>query len=86
MMSPEQLARWQDPKPKPFRLFQSVAEELAVKPDFWRSRTPLERMEYLEFSRCVVFGEEIVNAPMVRCYGWRNSINDEHDPKNLVYF
>ena len=86
MMTPEQMARWKDPLRKPFHLFQSVEEELSIGNDFWRSRTPHERLEYLEFMRCVIYGKEVVNAPMVRCFGRRKWGEEECDPKNIVYF
>jgi hypothetical protein len=85
-LTPDQLARWHVPSRKPLRLFQTVEGELGVPPTFWRGRTPEERLEYLEFTRCVVYGEEVVNARMVRCYGWRKRVEDEPDPKNVVYF
>jgi single-stranded DNA-binding protein len=84
-MTPNQLAKWNDRSRKPFDLFNTVEEELSVTNEFWRSRTPLERLEYLEFMRCVIFGEEAVNAKMIRCYGWRK-MGEEADPKNIVYF
>lgn len=70
---------------EPFHLFQTLEEELAATPEFWRSRTPLERMEYLEHIRCVISGEDVVNAKMVRCYA-RGKVGQEPDPKDLVYF
>jgi len=60
-------------------------EELAATTAFWRSRTPTERLEYLEHTRCVICGEEVVNAKMIRCHGWRK-LGEEADPKNVVYF
>ena len=73
-------------KPRePIYLFATLEEELAVTSGFWRSRTPQERMEYLHHIRCVTYGEEAMNAPMVRCYGWRKR-GEEPDPKNIVYF
>ncbi len=42
-------------------------------------------MEYLEHSRCVIYGEGVVNAKMIRCYGWRK-IGEEADPKHVAYF
>lgn len=85
-ITPEQQARWNDRSRKPFHLFETIEEELAATTAFWRSRTPLERMEHLEHTRCVLYGEEAVNAKMVRCYGWRKRLEDEPDPKNIVYF
>lgn len=84
-MNSAETEKWQDLSREPFRLFQSIEEELSVGNSFWRSRTPLERLEYLEFMRCVIYGEEAVNAKMIRCYGWRK-MGEEADPKNIVYF
>ncbi len=84
-ITPEQKVRWFDRSRKPFHLFETIEEELAVPTTFWHSRTPHERMEYLEHTRCVLYGEEVVNAKMVRCYGWRK-FGEEADPKNIVYF
>jgi hypothetical protein len=70
---------------EPFYLFKSLEEELSATVAFWRSRTPQERLEYLEHLRVLKYGEEAVNAPMVRCYGWRK-FGEEPDPKNIVYF
>ena len=44
------------------------------------------QIEYLEHTRWVIYGEEAMSAPMVRCYGWRKRMTDEYDPKNVVYF
>ena len=85
-LTAEELTRWTDRDRKPFHLFKTVEEELSVPQDFWLSRTPAERMEYLEHTRSVVYGEEAMRAPMVRCYGWRKRITDDYDPKNVVYF
>lgn len=85
-MTTDQIAKWKDPSRKPFRFFRTLEEELAATTEFWRNHTPHERLEYLEHMRCVVFGEKAVNAPMVRCYGWRKRTEDEPDPKNIVYF
>lgn len=85
-LTPEQRARWNDRSREPFHLFKSIDEELAATTSFWRSRTPHERLEYLKHTRCVIYGEESVNAKMVRCYGWRKRIEDDHDPKHVVYF
>lgn len=84
-MTPDQLAKWNDSSRKPFHLFETIEEELAATTSFWRSRTPAERLEHLEFMRCVIYGEETVNAKVVRCYGWRK-MGEEADPKNIVYF
>ena len=84
-LTPEQRARWNDRSREPFHLFQTIDEELAAPSAFWRGRTPGERMEYLEHSRWVSFREEAMNAPFVRCYGWRKQ-GEEADPKNIVYF
>ena len=84
-LTPEQRGRWTDLSREPFYLFKTMDEELAVPSGFWRSRTPAERMEYLEHSRWVVYGEEAMKAPFVRCYGWRK-MGEEPDPKNVVYF
>jgi len=70
---------------KPFRLFAALEEELAATPAFWRSRTPHERLEYLHHIRTLKYGEDAMNAPMVRCYGWRK-FGQKPDPKNVVYF
>ena len=86
MMTPDQLAKWSDRSREPFHLFETIEEELAATTAFWHSRTPEERLEYLEFMRCVIYGEEAVNAKMVRCYGWRKKGEEEYDPKNIVYF
>ena len=43
-------------------------------------------MAYLEHTRCVIYGEEVVNAKLIRCYGWRKRIEDKSDPKNVIYF
>ena len=75
-----------NPARKPFYLFKTLEEELAATNKFWRSRTPSERMQYLHHIRTIEYGEEAMNAPMVRCYGWRKRIEDEPDPKNIVYF
>ena len=73
-------------KPRePFYLFKTLEEELAATTAFWRSRTPHERLEYLHHIRTLEYGEEAMNAPMVRCYGWRK-MGEEVDPKNIVYF
>jgi hypothetical protein len=73
-------------KPRePFYLFKTLEEELAATTAFWRSRTPHERLEYLHHIRTLEYGEEAMNAPMVRCYGWRK-MGEEADPKNIVYF
>lgn len=84
-MTAEQMAQWNSPSRKPFHFFQTVKEEISVDVNFWRNRTPHERLEYLEFMRCVIFGEEVVNAKMIRCYGFRK-LNEEADPKNIIYF
>ena len=84
-MTPDQIAKWNDSSRKPFYLFKTIGEELATTIAFWRSRSPGERLQYLEFMRCVIYGEEAVNAKMIRCYGWRK-MNEEADPKNTVYF
>ena len=84
-MTTEQIARWNCPLRKPFRFFQTVDEELSVDRNFWRNHTPQERLEYLEFTRCVIYGEEVVNAKMIRCYRWRKQ-NEEAGPENIVYF
>jgi hypothetical protein len=84
-MTASQISKWKNPLRKPFHFFKTVEEELSVGNDFWRNRTPHERLEYLEFMRCVIYGEEAVNAKMVRCYGWRK-MNEEADPKNIIYF
>lgn len=85
-LMPEQRARWIDLSREPFHLFKTTEEELAAPADFWHRRTPDERMEYLEHTRWVVYGEAAMSAPFVRCYGWRKSIKDEYDPKNVVFF
>jgi len=85
-LTPEQRARWDDCSRAPFYLFETIEEERAATPAFWHSRTPHERLECLEHTRCAIFGEEVVNAKMVRCYGWRKRIEDDPDPKNIVYF
>ncbi len=84
-LTPEQRARWTDRTRAPFHLFQTVEEEWSVPQDFWLSRTSAERIKYLEHTRWVVFGEEAMNAPFVRRYGWRK-LGEEPDPKNVVYF
>ena len=84
-MTSDETTRWTDPARKPFRLFKSIEEELSVDKHFWHGRTPDERMEYLEFMRCVIYGEEVVNAKIIRCYGWQK-FGEEDDPKNIVYF
>lgn len=71
---------------EPFYLFQTVEEELAAGREFWLSRTTVERFHYVEHLRYLEYGEEAMNAPFVRCYGWRKRITDEYDPKNVVYF
>lgn len=85
-LTPAQRERWNDLSREPFHLFKTVEEELAVPTNFWRSRTPNERIEYLEHTRWVIYGEEAMSAPMVRCYGWRKRMTDEYDPKDVVYF
>jgi hypothetical protein len=85
-ITPEQKVRWNDRSREPFHLFETIEEELTATTAFWRSRTPDERMEYLEHTRCVLYGEEVVNAPMVRCYGWRKRTEEEPDLKNIVHF
>lgn len=85
-LTPKQRGRWTGLSRKPFHLFNTTEEELAVPSGFWRSRTPGERMEYLNHTRRVIYGEAAMNAPFVRCYGWRKSIKDEYDPKDVVYF
>lgn len=84
-MTPDQIAKWNDPLREPFRLFQTIQEELAATAAFWRNRTPIERLEYLEFMRGMVFGENAVNAKTIRCHG-RRKLNEDTDPKNIVYF
>lgn len=83
-LTPEQRARWTDRTREPFHLFQTTEEELSAPDGFWLSRTPAERMEYLEHTRWVIFGEAAMTAPFVRCYGWRKH-GEEVDPKNVVY-
>ena len=85
-LTPEQRGRWNDLSREAFHLFKTIEEELALPPDFWRSRTPEERIEYLEHTRWVIYGEEAMSALMVRCYGWRKRMTDEYDPKHVVYF
>ena len=85
-LTPEQRARWTDRSREPFHLFQTAEEELSAPDGFWLSRTPEERMEYLARIRWVVYGEAAMTAPFVRCYGWRKSMKEEYDPKNVVYF
>ncbi len=85
-LTPEQKARWDDRSREPFHIFKTIEEELAATTAFWRNRTPHERLEYLEHTRYVIYGEEVVNAKIVRCYGWRKRIEDDYDPKNVVYF
>jgi hypothetical protein len=85
-MTSDQLAKWNDRSRKPFYLFETIEEELAATTAFWHSRSPGERLEHLEHMRCVIFGEEAVNAKLVRCYGWRKQGEVEYDPKNIVYF
>ncbi len=75
-LAPEQRARWSDCLREPFHHFATIEEELAATPSYWLSRTPDERMEYLEHTRCVLHCEEVVNAKM----------GEEADPKNTVYF
>jgi hypothetical protein len=70
---------------KRFRLFKTLEDELSATKEFWWSRTPDERMEYLEHVRMFRFGEEAMNAPMVRCYGWRK-LGKEPDPTNIFHF
>lgn len=70
---------------KPFRLFETLADERSTTKEFWRKRTPQERMEYLEHVRKLEFGQEAINAPTVRCYG-RRKLHGEPDPKKVVYF
>jgi hypothetical protein len=84
-MTPDQIAKWNDPKRVLFHLFQTIEEELAATAAFWRNRTPHERLEYLEFMRCILYGKGVTNAPMIRCFGWRK-LGQEADPKNIVYF
>ena len=84
-LTPELRARWADRTREPFHLFKTVEEELSVPEKFWWSRMPAERMEYLEHTRFVIYGEAAMNAPFVRCYGWRKH-GEEPDPKNVVYF
>ena len=85
-MKPDQSSKFNDPLRQPFRLFDTIDQELAAKSDFWRSRMPQERLEYLEFMRCIVFGEEAVNAPIVRCYRRRKWTEAEPVAGNIVYF
>ena len=84
-LRPEQRERWTDRAREPFYLFNTTEEELSVPANFWLNRTPAERMEYLEHSRRVIFDAAAMNAPFVRCYGWRK-LGEEPDPKNVVYF
>ena len=70
---------------KPFCLFATVDEELATTSAFWRSRTPKERLQYLQHVNILEYGEEAMNAPMVRCYGKRR-IGEALDPETVVYF
>jgi len=70
---------------EPFRLFQTVEEELSASGGFWWSRTSAERMEYLEHLRIVEYGEEAVNAPVARCCGGRK-LNEPADPSKIVWF
>lgn len=74
-----------EPRREPFYLFKTLEEELAATPAFWHSRTPEERFQYLEHMRCVVYGEEAVNAKMVRCYAG-GKVGQEPDPKDFVFF
>ncbi|NBV24255.1 MAG: hypothetical protein EBS05_20350 [Proteobacteria bacterium] len=84
-LTPEQRARWTDRAREPFHLFQTTDEELSVPPNFCLGRTPQERMEYLEHTRWVIFGEAAMTAPFVRCYGSRK-MGKESDPMNVVHF
>ena len=84
-LTQEQRERWNDRSREPFYLFKTVEEELTATTAFWHSRTPHERLKYLEHTRSVIYGEEAVNAKMIRCYGWRK-MGQGADPKNIVYF
>jgi hypothetical protein len=84
-MTTEEIQKWKNPLRKAFHLFHTVEEELSVGKLFWRNRTAVERLEYLEFMRRAIYGEEVVTEPMIRCYGWRK-FNEDADPENIVYF
>ena len=85
-LTPEQRARWNDRSREPFHLFKTIDEELAATTSFWRGRATQERLAYLEHTRCVIYAEESMNTKMVRCYGWIKRIEDDYDPRNVVYF
>ena len=70
---------------KPFYLFKTLEQELAATPEFWRSRTPGERLEYLHHIRCVIYGEDAVNAKVARCYAG-GKVGEDPDPKDFVFF
>jgi len=85
-MKADRSSRFNNPLRRPFRLFDTVEQELAATTKFWRNRTPQERLEYLEFMRCIDFGEEEVNAPIVRCYDKRKWTETEPAGDTIVYF
>ena len=65
----------QTPKPtrhpayQAFGAYRSFAEADDELRDYWRSRTPEERMEALEELRVRVYGEEKINARIPRVFG-----------------
>ena len=68
---PEQAAKFNDLSRMPFRLFDSVEEELRATNEYWHCRTSLERMEYLEFTRRVIFGSDAIKNFRVPSVGRR---------------
>jgi len=52
-----------------FGAYASFAEADAELRDYWRSRTPQERLAALEELRILNYGEEAINARISRVFG-----------------
>ena len=60
-----------------FGSYASFAEADAERRDYWRSRTPLERLVALEELRIRVYGEAAINAKAAKVFGIVNRANIE---------
>ncbi len=61
--------------------FEEADRELR---DYWWSRTPEERLEALEELRIRIYGEEALNAKVVRCYAG-GKVGQQPAPESFVY-
>jgi hypothetical protein len=52
-----------------FGAYKNFAEADAELRDYWRSRTPEERMEALEELRILNYGQEAIDARIPRVFG-----------------